>query len=116
MITVVPLDPANLYRETAFTDMKAGIVKERIPVVLLPDGRVVNDLVRQPLYEGQTFINGQPLAFQIAAKTLEEAVKLFPLNLEGVIQEMQSKAIQSRIANPLGPNGKIVIDQPSRKR
>ena len=116
LITVIPLDPQNLYRETAFTDLKAGIIKERVPVFINEEGRVVDNPVRQPSYEGQTFINGQPLAFAISATSLAEAVKLFSSHLEGVLQEMQSKAIQSRIMNPAGPNGRVVIDQPSRKR
>lgn len=117
MITVLPIDANNLYRETAFTDLKAGIIKERVPVVLHPEtGQLIDDLVRQPSYEGQTFINGQPLSFAIAATSLAEAVKLFSSHLEGVLQELQSKAIQSKIMSPAGPNGRVFVNPPSRKR
>lgn len=118
-INIVPMNPKNLYRKQTFSDMKAGMVTELVPVFIEKDGSVLNDPTRTVLYEGSTFLNGQPLMFVIQAKSLEEAIDLFAQTCGGTIQELQSRQIQSQIMSGGGVNGRVaplIIDQPSRKR
>src|SRR5271156_952785 len=113
---IVPMDPQNLYRRDFYTDGKAGIVIERTPIQITAEGEVILDPVRQTLYDGQCYLNGQLLEFLIPAKSLGEAIANFVPAVGGVLQELQSRQIQDRIARPGAINGGLVIDQPSRKR
>lgn len=110
------MDPSTLYRREFYTDGKAGTVIEMGPILAMPNGEVINDPSRTILYSGQCYLNGQMIEFPISAKSLAEAVSLFAQSVGGAIQEIQSRQIQDRIAKPLGPNGNIVLDVPSRKR
>lgn len=115
-INIMPINPANLYRRDFYTDGKAGTVVEKLPIQITPEGEVIQDPVRAMLYDGQTYLNGQLIEFPIPAKSLGEAIQMFASCVAGVIQELQSQQIQQRIAKPLGPNGNLVLDVPSRKR
>jgi hypothetical protein len=115
-INIIPLDPANLYRRDFYTDGKAGTVVEKTPVQITAEGEVIMDASRAVLYDGQTYLNGQLIEFPIRAGSLGEAIAKFAPSVGGVIQELQSQQIQQRIAKPLGQNGNIVLDVPSRKR
>ena len=77
----VRLDPAGLYREEIYTDRRAGTIRRLTPVTV--DG--ATDAARPVLFSGQTQLltpaGVLPLAFEIEASTLEEALAKFP---EGV--------------------------------
>ncbi len=85
----IEIDAANLYREDMFTDRRAGTIRRLQPV--LPDGSA--DPARTVLYSGQTQLltpNGVlPLAFEIEARSLEEAIQKFP----GAVREALEQAI-----------------------
>lgn len=87
----IQLDAQSLYREEVITDRKAGTVRRLIPIGV--DGK--DDSTRDVLYSGQTQLltpgGVLPLAFEIDAKTLDEAITQFPeavkLALEQAIEE-----------------------------
>jgi hypothetical protein len=117
---ITPMNPAELYRREAYTDMQAGVISELTPVVCI-DGKTVLDPMREIQYSGETVLmtqaGPQPLQFAIAATSLLEAVERFAPVLQALIEEMQSRAMQQRIANPIpAMNGKQLIIDPQRKR
>lgn len=75
--TELKMDPANLYREETFTDQRAGTIRRLSPVTAdgAPDAR------RKELYIGQaqmlTPMGAIPLAFEIDADSLAEAISKF---------------------------------------
>jgi hypothetical protein len=110
----VQLDGKDLYREEVFTDRRAGTVRRLVPVTL--DGQT--DSARATIYSGQTQLltpgGVLPLAFEIEAATLEEAVARFPdavkLALEQAIEEAREyrRESASRIVVPdVGGGGPI---------
>ena len=114
----VQLDSANLYREEAFTDRRAGSVRRLTPVT--PGG--APDPSRPVLFAGQTQLLTPagilPLTFEIPAATLEEALQRFPegvrAGLEQAIDEARElrREAASRIVVPevgagASPGGKI---------
>lgn len=102
----VQLDGKDLYREEVFTDRRAGTVRRLVPVTL--DGQT--DATRATIYSGQTQLltpgGVLPLAFEIEAATLEEAIARFPdavkLALEQAIEEAREyrRESASRIVVP----------------
>ncbi len=113
----IKLDPNGLYREEIFTDRKAGTLRRLTPVKL--DGTA--DGTRAVLYSGQTQLltpaGVLPLAFDIEASTLEDALKKFPDAMKAALDEAIEEAREyrreaaSRIVVPevgggaLGPGG-----------
>ena len=83
----LPMDPASLYREEMFTDRKAGIIRVMTPVKA--DGSF--DTSRKILYVGEAQILTRagvlPLAFEIAAATLAEAVAKFGDQAKAAVQQ-----------------------------
>jgi hypothetical protein len=102
----VQLDGKDLYREEVFTDRRAGTVRRLVPVTL--EGQT--DATRATIYSGQTQLltpgGVLPLAFEIEAATLEEAIARFPdavkLALEQAIEEAREyrRESASRIVVP----------------
>lgn len=102
----IQLDPASLYREEIFTDRRAGTLRRLIPI--RTDGST--DPARSVLFSGQTQLltpaGVLPLAFDIEAATLEEALRKFPegvkLALEQAIEEAREmrRESASRIVVP----------------
>ena len=74
----IRLDPNGLYRDEAFTDLKAGSLRRMVPVTR--EGK--DDPSRPVLYEGHASLMTQrgplPLQFHIDAASLEEALAKFP--------------------------------------
>ena len=113
----VRLDPSALYREEIFTDRRAGTIRRLTPVTL----NGATDSARPVLFSGQTQLltpaGVLPLAFEIEAATLEEALQKFPegvkVALEQAIEEAREmrRESASRIvvpevgAGPIGPAG-----------
>ncbi len=112
----IKLDPNSLYREEIFTDRKAGTLRRLTPIKI--DGTA--DGTRAVLYSGQTQLltpaGVLPLAFDIEASTLEDALKKFPDAMKAALDEAIEEAREyrreaaSRIVVPevggaLGPGG-----------
>ena len=76
-LSELKIDPGALYREDVFTDRKVGTIRVLTPV--RTDGSV--DASRQVLYVGETQLLTAagllPLAFEIDATSLAEAVEKF---------------------------------------
>lgn len=74
----IRLDPNGLYREEAFTDLRAGSIRRMVPVTR--DGK--DDPSRPSLWEGHASLMTQrgplPLQFPIDASSLEDALGKFP--------------------------------------
>jgi hypothetical protein len=102
----VQIDRNNLYREEVFTDRKAGSIRRLVPITA--EGGA--DASRPVLYSGQTQLltpgGVLPLAFEIPAATLDDAVSKFPeamqLALEQAIEEAREyrRESASRIVVP----------------
>lgn len=107
------MDPAALYREEIFTDRKVGTIRTLTPVKA--DGS--NDASRPMIYVGEaqllTSMGAVPITFEIAAGSLEEAVKKFAEHAKEAvertvkdIQELRRQAASS-IVVPQGGMGGI---------
>ena len=92
----VRLDPNSLYREEILTDRKAGTIRRLIPIKL--DG--TTDSTRVVLFSGQTQLltpaGVLPLAFEIEATTLEDALKKFPDAMKRALDEAIEEAREFR--------------------
>jgi len=92
----VRLDSNSLYREEILTDRKAGTIRRLIPIKL--DGSP--DTTRVVLFSGQTQLltpaGVLPLAFEIEATTLEDAIKKFPDAMKRALDEAIEEAREFR--------------------
>lgn len=92
----IKLDAAGLYREEIFTDRRAGSLRRMTPVTA--EGAPDNS--RPVLYSGQTQLltpaGVLPLAFDIEAVTLEEAIRKFPAAVKVALDEAIEEAREMR--------------------
>jgi len=92
----VRLDPAGLYREEIYTDRRAGTIRRLTPVTV--DG--ATDPKRPVLFSGQTQLltpaGVLPLAFEIEASTLEEALAKFPEGVNAALEQAIEEARELR--------------------
>jgi len=92
----VQLDANGLYREDVFTDRRAGSIRRLTPVTL--DGAV--DTTRPVLFSGQTQLltpaGVLPLAFEIEAQTLAEALQKFPEGVKVALEQAIDEARELR--------------------
>jgi hypothetical protein len=92
----VQVDANALYREELYTDRKAGTIRRLVPVTA--DG--APDATRQVLYSGQTQLltpgGVLPLAFEIEAASLGDAVARFPAAVHGAIEQAIEEAREFR--------------------
>ncbi len=92
----VKLDPNGLYREEVITDRRAGTLRKLIPIKL--DGSP--DTTRAVSFSGQTQLltpaGVLPLAFEIDATTLEDALKRFPEAMKRALDEAIEEAREYR--------------------
>jgi hypothetical protein len=92
----IKLDPNALYREEILTDRKAGTLRRLTPIKI--DGST--DTTRAVLYSGQTQLltpaGVLPLAFDIEASSLEEALKRFPEAMKAALDEAIEEAREYR--------------------
>jgi hypothetical protein len=92
----VRLDPAGLYREEIYTDRRAGTIRRLTPVTV--DG--ATDPNRPVLFSGQTQLltpaGVLPLAFEIEASTLEEALSKFPDGVNVALEQAIDEAREMR--------------------
>jgi hypothetical protein len=96
-ITDIKIDPNNLYREEAFTDLTFATIRRLTPVKI--DGSV--DESRAPIFTGMTQLmspNG-PIPVQClieGAKDLSEAAAKLPESIEKTVQAMVAEAEEMR--------------------
>ena len=107
------VDKSNLYREESITDLKIANIQRLVPVHL--DGS--EDSSREAVFLGRTQLSTPqgpiPIQAKLTAKTLEEAMDIFPKAMEAETQKVvesfkqmqeqqqqQKKAEQSRIIIP----------------
>jgi len=92
----VQVDRNNLYREELFTDRKAGTIRRLVPITI--EG--ATDASRPVLYSGQTQLltpgGVLPLAFEIEAVTLEDAVARFPQAMQQALEQAIEEAREYR--------------------
>ncbi|MGH8296640.1 MAG: hypothetical protein ACRETZ_14275 [Steroidobacteraceae bacterium] len=92
----VHLDSAGLYREEIYTDRRAGTIRRLTPVTV--SGAV--DSKRPVLFSGQTQLltpaGVLPLAFEIDASTLEEALARFPEGVNAALEQAIDEAREMR--------------------
>ena len=104
--------PAGLYREDVFTDRKAGVIRVLTPVTT--EGAF--DGSRKILYVGEAQVltpaGVLPLAFEIAAATLGEAVAKFSDHAKAAVQqaledlqELRRQAASSLVVADRMPGG-----------
>ncbi|HUN26096.1 MAG TPA: hypothetical protein VMU67_07290 [Steroidobacteraceae bacterium] len=92
----IRLDPNAMYREEVFTDRRAGTIRRLLPIKI--DG--TTDATRAVLYSGQTQLltpaGVLPLAFEIDASSLEDALKKFPDAMKHALDEAIEEAREYR--------------------
>ena len=92
----VRLDPTSLYREEVFTDRRAGTIRRLTPIGA--DGST--DATRPVLFSGQTQLltpaGVLPLAFEIDATSLEEAIRRFPDGVRVALEQAIEEAREMR--------------------
>ncbi len=104
----IEVDVTNLYREETYTDLKVASIKRFIPVT--PDGR--EDTTREPVFLGQTSIYTPagvlPVTCEIKARTLEEAIRMFPEAVDASVADLiqEARRLQREEAS------RIVVPQP----
>jgi hypothetical protein len=104
--------PSALYREEVFTDRKVGLIRVLTPITV--DGMM--DVTRRVVYTGEaqvlTTAGVLPLAFEIDAGSLAEAVVNFGACAKATVertaeqlQEMRRQAASSLIVTDRMPGG-----------
>jgi hypothetical protein len=92
----IQLDATSLYREELFTDRHAGTIRRLTPVTA--DG--ATDGTRFVLYSGQTQLltpaGVLPLAFDIEADSLKEAIGKFPDAVKIALEQAIDEAREMR--------------------
>ncbi len=92
----IQLDRNGLYREEVFTDRKAGTLRRLVPIT----SAGVDDAARPVLYSGQTQLltpgGVLPLAFDIDATTLDEAIDRFPAAMQAALEQAIEEAREYR--------------------
>jgi hypothetical protein len=92
----ISLDAANLYQEEVFTDRMAGTIRRLTPIT----AQGAPDTSRPVLFSGQTQLltpgGVLPLAFEIEATSLAEAVKHFPMAVRAALEQAIDEAREMR--------------------
>jgi len=92
----IQIDRNGLYREEVFTDRKAGTLRRLIPVT----AEGATDPLRAVIYSGQTQLltpgGVLPLAFEIDATTLDEALTRFPAAVHAALEQAIEEAREYR--------------------
>jgi len=85
------IDKNSLYREESITDLKVGSIRRLIPVK--SDGTA--DDSRPEVFIGHTQLMSPegplPIQSELSAKTMEEAIDVFPVAMKQALAEMVEK-------------------------
>lgn len=108
------IDKTTLYREESVTDLKIGSIRRLIPVKA--DG--TDDNTRNEVFIGHTQLMSPegplPIQSELSAKTLEEAIDVFPAAMKQALMEMVEKIQQMQRQEQLKPQGDSRIIVPGR--
>lgn len=92
----IQIDRNGLYREEVFTDRKAGTLRRLVPIT----SAGADDSARPMLYSGQTQLltpgGVLPLAFEIDANSLDEAIDKFPAAMQVALEQAIEEAREYR--------------------
>ena len=92
----ISMDPDNLYKEEMYTDRKMGTIRILTPVQ--SDGST--DSAREVVYIGQaqlmTPMGALPLAFEIEAKSLADAISHYPAEAKKAVDNTMSELQELR--------------------
>jgi hypothetical protein len=81
------MDTASLYREEVVTDRRIGVIRILTPVT--PEG-LADTMVRKTAYVGEAQVltpgGVLPLAFEIEASSLSQAIQKFPSGAEAAVE------------------------------
>ena len=92
----IKVDAANLYKEEAITDLKVATIRRLIPIKA--DG--TPDSSRKPIYSGETQVLTQagpmPIQAKLEAESLEEAIQVFPVAIQGAVDRLIEEAREMR--------------------
>ncbi|HSY08286.1 MAG TPA: hypothetical protein VK820_07105 [Steroidobacteraceae bacterium] len=92
----IQFDASNLYREEIFTDRHAGTIRRLTPVSAVGE----SDSTRFVLYSGQTQLltpaGVLPLAFDIEADSLSDAIGKFPEAVKIALEQAIDEAREMR--------------------
>lgn len=92
----IQIDRNGLYREEVFTDRKAGTVRRLVPIT----SAGADDAARPMLYSGQTQLltpgGVLPLAFDIDATSLDDAIDKFPAAMQTALEQAIEEAREYR--------------------
>jgi len=106
----IQVDKANLYREEMYTDLQVASIRQLTPVKA--DGSV--DESRDRMFLGQTHVMTQagpvPIQARLEAKSLEQALEVFPEAIHKAIEKMveEVKELQRR------ESSRIVVPRPGQ--
>ncbi len=82
------IDKNDLFREESITDLKVGSIRRLIPIK--PDG--TQDTARDEVFIGHTQLMSPegplPIQSELEAKTLGEAIDVFPATMKQALTEM----------------------------
>jgi hypothetical protein len=85
------IDKDTLYREESITDLKVGSIRRLIPIKT--DGSA--DDAREEVFIGHTQLMSPegplPIQSELTAKTIGEAIEVFPATMKQALQEMIEK-------------------------
>ncbi|MDY6906457.1 MAG: cytoplasmic protein [Thermodesulfobacteriota bacterium] len=88
------VDRDNLYKEESITDLKVAAIRKLVPIK--PDGQ--EDPDREAIFVGNTQLMSPegpiPLQAKLEAKNLEEAMNVFPDEMQKAMAEMQERIRQ----------------------
>ena len=88
----IKIDSSNLYREESITDLKAGTIKQMIPVSA--DGS--RDESRTIIFVGVTQIMSAsgplPIQCELPGATLAEAIDAFPAEINKAVEQLIEEA------------------------
>ena len=92
----ISMDPNNLYKEEMYTDRKMGTIRIMTPVT--SDGSI--DAVREIVYIGQaqlmTPMGALPMAFEIEATSLADAVAKYPAEAKKAVDNTMEELKELR--------------------
>jgi len=92
----IKMDPDSMYREEVYTDRKMGTIRVMRPVKA--DGS--DDSDRSVLFLGQaqlmTPMGALPLAFEIEAASLQEAIEKYPENAQLAVDKTMEELKELR--------------------
>jgi len=92
----ISMDPDSLYKEEAYTDRKMGTIRVLTPVN--NDGSI--DVTRETFYIGQaslmTPMGTLPLAFEINADSLADAVAKYPQEAKNAVNKTMEELKELR--------------------